>query len=669
MNRREFLKTITAGYAITVLPFPMWALSNQRASGLESGFRNPPDSARAHTWWHWMNGNVTEDGITRDLEAMKEAGLGGFQAFHVTDRIPHGPVGYDTDEWHKLMAHTIRKADSLGLEMCFHNCAGWSSSGGPWITPETSMKTVVWSEVQIRGPQESFDGWLEEPESNHNYYNDIAVLAFPTPAGERGEDQGFRLINWRAKAGYEREDRPEPDTRSISPEETIPISQIIDLTDQMQADGRLNWEVPEGHWTVVRFGYTTTGVTNHPAPPEGEGLECDKLSKEGAEAHWNGIVTKVLEDAGPRAGRTLNSVLIDSYETDDQNWTQQFAEEFNRRRGYDILAYLPCVTGRVVGSIEVSERFLWDFRRTIADMFAENYYGRFAQLCEQNGLKLYVEPYGRSGFFDDFANASQADIPMGEFWVNRYDAWHWWSSKLASSAAHAYGRKYVGSETFTAGGNNAAWINHPYSLKTLGDYFYCQGINRFIFHEYAHQPWPDFKPGMTMGPHGFQMNRGNTWWNQSADWLTYLARSQYMLQEGRFVADICYYFGENAPNTLVREHQLRPVPPDGYDYDAFVTDVLMQLEVENGELVLPGGMRYSVLVLPHFDRTMRPEVLRKIRDLVRNGATVVGPKPIRSPSLSNHPDCDEQVRSLADEIWGNANGTDITRHESGRGRV
>ncbi len=668
-----------AGSVTLMLPvdqfaFPKTDQKQLNANALENDFINPPYSAAPHTWWHWMNGNVTKEGISLDLEAMKRAGLGGFQAFHVTDGIPQGPVNYNSHKWHELMAYAIQKADSLGLEMCFHNCAGWSSSGGPWIDPATSMKIVVWSETNIHGPL-NFNDKLKEPESNHDYYRDIAIIAFPTPLSEKNGKEGFRIRNWQNKTGYQREtryrreDRPEPDTRAISVEDLIPREKIINLTDKLRKNGELNWEVPSGDWTIVRFGYTTTGITNHPAPPEGEGLECDKLCKKGVETHWNNIVERVIQDAGPRKGKSFSGILIDSYETGSQNWTEHFPEEFRQRRGYDIFPYLPCLTGRVVENIEISERFLWDFRRTVADLFAENYYGYVARLCEQNGLKLYVEPYGQSGFFDDFTNAGYAHIPMGEFWVNRYNAWHWWSSKLASSAAHVFGRKYVGSETFTAGGKDAAWINHPYSLKTLGDYFYCKGINRFIFHDYAHQPWADLKPGMTMGPHGFQMNRGNTWWKQSKEWLNYLSRCQYMLQQGLFVADLCYYFGENVPNTLVREEELQPIPPEGYDYDAFSTDALMQLKTDNGKLVLPSGMQYKILILPHFDRTMRPEILLKIRDLVKDGGIVVGPKPEQSPSLSNYPNCDEEVHTLADEIWGNAKDNNKICSFYGKGRV
>ena len=680
MERRIFFKNVLAGGVITLFPLENLILAgcknqNPDSKALKDAFIAPPDSAKPHTWWHWMNGNVTREGIVSDLETMKEAGLGGFQAFHVTDFIPQGPVDYNSHEWHELMDFTIRKADSLGLKMCFHNCAGWSSSGGPWITPEKSAKTVVWNEKKIQGPaREKFTVLLDEPESKHNYYRDIAVIAFPTPKSEQENDVGFRLQNWENKAGYGYRKRPEPDTRSIPGDNVILLDKIIDLTDHLQGNKLLNWKVPDGHWTILRFGYTTTGITNHPSPPEGLGLECDKLSREGAEAHWKGIVERVIEDAGPRLGQTLNSILIDSYETGPQNWTHHFAEEFLDRCGYDLRKYLPCITGRVIESIDISERFLWDFRRTIADMFAENYYGSFYQLCIENGLELYVEPYER-GNFDEFQVAGIPHIPMGEFWVN--DFRRAWTGKIPSSAAHAYGKKIVASESFTASGKNAGWVSHPYSLKSWGDYNYCKGYNRFVFHTYAHNPWPDLKPGMTMGPHGFQMNRGNTWWAQSKAWLKYLTRTQYMLQSGQFVADICYYFGENVPNgidystgvNIREEDDFYPFPPRGYDFDVFVTDVIMQLEVENGKLILPSGMSYHVLVLPHFDRTLRPEVLQKIQYLIRNGATVLGPKPTRSPSLSDHPECDERIIKLSGEIWGDTNASDKAYHDYGKGRV
>lgn len=683
MQRRKFFKTTILGSATFMLPLnsvlfsgPLYTQSGVQR--LKAGFSDPPYAARPQTWWHWMNGNVTTEGINLDLEAMHEIGLGGVQLFDVECGIPHGPVNYGSEQWHGMVKHALGKASNLGLKVCFHNCPGWSSSGGPWITPETSMKQVVWTEKQLHESGKLVRIIIEQPETLRDFYRDIRVIAFPTPVSEREGAEGFRLDDWKTKGAhlytdsmvdYSRNDRPAHDSREIPFEDIIPSGQIIDLSDRMQSDGSLEWSVPEGQWTVVRFGYTITGKTNHPAPPEGTGLECDKLSKKGAEAHWNGIIAKVIETAGNHTGNTLESILIDSYEAHSQNWTERFPEEFRQRRTYELFNYLPCITGRVVDSIETTERFLWDFRRTVADLFVDYYYGHFHKLSRDHGLKLYVEPYGRIGNFDELANATQGDIPMGEFWVNRHDFGMSYSSKLSASAAHVQGKKIVASETFTAGRKEAAWISHPYSLKALGDYFYCKGINQFIFHEFAHQPWPDIKPGMTMGPFGFQMNRGNTWWKQSAAWITYLSRTQHLLQQGDFVADFCYYFGENVPNTLLRKEELVPAPPPGHDYDAFVTDTLMKLQVKNGQLVLPEGMRYNLLVMPHFERTLRPEVLQKIGELVRSGAVILGPKPMKAPGLNNYPYNDQEIEELANELWGEADGQDKRINHVGNGRV
>jgi hypothetical protein len=369
---------------------------------------------------------------------------------------------------------------------------------------------------------------------------------------------------------------------------------------------------------------------------------------------------------GPLAGKSLNNVLVDSYEVGSQNWTPRFREEFQQRRGYDPLPWLPVMTGRVVESLEASERFLWDLRRTVADLFADHYYGHFATLCHQHGMLFSTEGYG-NGPFDNLTCAGRADIPMSEFWTG------WGNdnsgSKEAASAAHTYGRKFVGAESFTATPENGRWQNHPYSLKALGDLIYCGGVNRFIFHRYAHQPWLDRFPGMTMGPWGFHFERTVTWWEQGSAWLRYLARCQYLLQEGLFVGDLCYFYGEGASAGLPGRGGLRPPPPPGYDYDGCNAEVLLtRTSVQDGRLVLPDGMSYRVLVLPDTD-TMTPKLLRKVRDLVQAGATVVGPKPQKSPSLTDYPACDEEVQRLADEVWGDCDGKTVTEHALGQGRV
>ena len=616
--------------------------------GLEQNFTDPPTSARPHTWWHWMNGNVTQEGIAADLEAMQRVGLGGFQAFHVGHKVGRGPVDYMTPKWLGLMDHTISEAQRLGLEVCMHNCAGWSSSGGPWVTPEYSMKKVVWSETTVEGPQ-NFESKLDQPESKLDYYRDIAILAFPTPDGE-ADGKHFRIDYWDEKAGFKRHYKGSRDPKEPTlpgTDDIIAKKDIVMLSGMMDEQGQLRWQVPAGKWTVIRFGYTTTGAKNRPALEDGLGLECDKFSRSAAKLHWDNTVQKVIDKVGPLAGRTFKNILIDSYEVYCQNWTAGFADEFYRRCGYELWNYLPCLTGRVVDSLDITERFLEDFRRVIAELFTENYFGYFADMCHRNGLVLSIEPYG-SGNFNDFITAGIADISMGEWWANVGQNWHHWSAKLSASAAHTYGRKFVGAEAFTAGWQSR-FINHPYLLKAQGDYFYCKGINRFIFHTYVHQPWPNLLPGMTMGPYGFQFNRNNTWFDKSSAWLNYLARCQYLLQEGQFVADVCYYVGEQYPQRAVIREELTPSLPAGYDYDFCTSEILFQMQVEDGLICLPDGMKYRLLIWP--DGPARPAVLHKLRQLVHDGAMIYGSRPTRAPGLENYPECDKEVEGLAENIW------------------
>lgn len=626
------------------------------ADSLEEGFRNPPNSAKPHTWWHWVNDNISKEGITADLEAMKRVGIGGAQIFNVDVGVPSGGVTFMSDRWREMIVHAIKEANRLGIELCIHNCAGWSSSGGPWVKPEHAMLIVVTRAVQVRGPVR-FSDMLPQPETRAGFYRDIAVLAFPTPQGN------LRIQNLRGKAAYDRQDGIQPVAEADAPAgSVIPREDVLNLTARMQADGRLEWDVPEGNWTILRIGYTPTGKDNHPAPPEGRGLEVDKMSKEALDAFWNeGMMATVLRDIGPLAGKTLNNALVDSYEVGSQNWTPRFREEFHRRRGYDLLPFLPVFAGYVVGSPEISERFLWDVRQTVSELFVENYYGHFASLCRKHRLLFSTEPYG-NGTFDDLAAGGRADIPMGEFWIG--GGAHE-TAKLAASAAHIYGRTVVGAESFTATPEMGRWQNDPYSMKALGDHIFCLGVNRFIFHRYAHQPWLNVKPGMTMGPWGFHFERTLTWWEQGRAWLKYLARCQYLLQQGRFVADIAIYVGEHQPISAPFRPDLRA---GGYDYDCLNKEVLLRATVRNGRIVLPSGMTYRVLVLPD-SRFMTPRVLRKVAELVRAGAIVIGAKPEKSPSLSGYPQCDEEVRRLADEVWGNCDGVNVKEHAYGKGKV
>ena len=641
----------------------LYAQTGAAPDELAQGFVRPPASAKPHTWWHWMNGNVTAAGITADLEAMKRVGLGGAQIFNVDYGIPAGPVKFMGPDWRTLVVHAVKEADRLGLELCIHNCAGWSSSGGPWVQPEDAMQSIAMREQHVVGPQH-LQAKLPEPGAGAGRYRDIAVLVFPTPGGDPGKDT-LRIADIARKAGFE---TPQKERALAPPADARPTNlavgpaTIVDLTGLLSADGTVAWDVPAGAWTVLRLGYCPKGTTNGPAMPEGRGLEVDKMSRPAMDAFFAGMMQTVINDVGPLAGKTLNSALIDSYEVGPQNWTPQFRDGFAKRRGYDPLPWMVTLTGRVVGGMALSERFLYDYRRTIAELHRDNYFQYFAELCHRHGMLASVEPYG-NGLFDDLAAGAACDIPMGEFWVgSRGSA----SLKLASSIAHTTGRKIAGAESFTADWHSGRWQNDPYALKALGDRAFCMGINRFIFHRYAAQPWLDKAPGMTMGPWGVHFERTNTWWEPGAAWLGYIARCQYLLQAGLFVGDVCYYAGEDSP---LGSRAGDPPLPAGYDCDALSRELLLtRLSVRDGRIVLPDGMSYRLLVLPPTD-AMTPAVARKIRQIVADGACVVGPRPTRSPSLSDYPDCDAQVRRIGDNVWGDCDGRTVVVHAFGKGRV
>jgi hypothetical protein len=694
-----------------------------------------------------MNGNIAKEGIKADLEAMKQIGLGGATIVNVDCDIPRGNVPFMSLEWREDFKFAVEEANRLGLRLCVENCAGWSSSGGPWNTPENAMQCLTSSETEVEGPK-LFEAALAQPADKLGFYRDVAVLAFRAPAGEvsvgsskepgqlvikravyaaqngggskdvtdkiialvkRGQksvvagndemggdpivgepkrltveftldgkpgtvsaDENEQLIfptstataaaaRSRARTPVERTFVHPPRASTGSGVGVIPQDGIVDLTAEMATDGRLRWNVPEGKWIILRVGYTPTGVNNHPAPKEGLGLECDKLSKAALDAHWDGFMQKVLDDIGPLAGKALDSSLIDSYEVGGQDWTANFREEFKKRRGYDPVKFLPTFTRRVVESPAVTERFLWDMRRTVADLFAENYFRHFADLCHQHGLQSAVEPY--SGPFDSVQSGESADVVMGEFWTGSQGHS---SIKLAASIAHAYGKTIVGAESFTARPDAGRWQNDPYSLKTLGDLMYCQGLNRYIFHRYAMQPWTNRWPGMTMGQWGFHFERTETWWEQGKAWIDYISHCEFLLQQGRAVADAAYFNGETAPMEM---RQGNPVLPAGYDYDAVAADVLRDATVKNGRIVLASGANYAVLILPPDDINMTPQTLLDIQRIVRAGATVVGPRPEHSPSLEDYPRCDGQVKELAAAMWGRCDGTNVLENSEGNGRI
>jgi len=612
---------------------------------LEIGFQNPPSEAKARTWWHWLSGNVSKAGITKDLEAMKSVGIQEAQLFNVHLGFPRGPVQYLSEEWLDLFKFSAEEAKRLDLELAFHNGPGWSSSGGPWVTEEHAMQTVVFSELQVSGGK-TISQKLPRSETKFDYYKDIAILAFPKPKKTvKIDGLDYKNLSERIR------NHLLPDTKAILKEAIIQKEAIIDITSKLSKDGNLEWTVPDGEWIILRFGHTPIGTTNRPAPPEAKGLEVDKMSTQALDAYWAAGIQPILDKLGDLVGTTVNNCLIDSYEVETTNWTVGFDTQFKNLRGYDLISYLPTLAGYYVDSGEVSERFLWDFRRTIGDLIAQNYYAHFAELCHENGMKFSVEPYW--GPFDNMQVGATGDIVMCEFWSGGYPFFD--SPKFVSSIAHLNGSTIVGAESFTGIGG---WDKHPADLKSIGDRAWAEGITRFIFHTYVHQPW-DVVPGLALSYHGFDFNRLNTWWTQSEAYMDYIARSQFLLQQGKGVADVLVFTGESSPNIGFIKPEIQDL---GYDYDLIGSNKLNELYVENGALYTSKSGPYKVLQLTG-SKWMKPKTIEKVNRLVAVGAKVIGAKPNKSPSLENYTKADIEVTRLADDLWGIGAVKDISIEE------
>jgi len=666
ITRRAFAISTIVLTALALSSVATVAAGEQSPAGagasLEAGFAKPPDTARPQCFWIWMNGNITREGITADLAAMAEGGIGGALIYnlagpHYKCDTPAGPADYLSPQWLDLMKHASSEAGRLGIELCMHNCAGWATTGGPWITPELSMQKVVWSELVVDGGRRIAEK-VPQPEVVLGHYRDIAVFAIPATL-----DSEFRVSKWQAKAnGQEFAGRKglQSDLMPVPKGAAIPLASIINVTRHLRDDSTLAWDAPPGRWKIVRLGHTSTGMIIKPAPAYAAGLEIDKLRREGMDIHWKQGIQPVLDHLGSLVGKAFKMIEIDSYEAAQQNWTPRMREEFQKRRGYDPTPYLLALTGRAVGDGPATDRFLWDFRRTISDLFADNNYGYFGDLCHQHGLKFTTEPY--MNCFEALQVGARADVPMGEFWA---DGNYSFSLRLAASLAHIRDRPIAAAEAFTAGPPDGRWLDHPGSLRRVGDLAWSQGINRLVLHSYAHQPWLDRLPGMTQGQYGCHFGRNSTWWKPGQAWLKYIARSQFLLQSGEFSADVLCFAGNAAPSTAVYRDDLKAA---GYDYDSCGTDILAELKVSDGDVVLPSGKRYRLLELPdHPFHT--PAFARKLRELVRDSAKVVGPKPLHTPSLENFPASEEEVRAIGEEVWGNCDGKTVTSNRFGKGQV
>ena len=452
---------------------------------------------------------------------------------------------------------------------------------------------------------------------------------------------------------------------------SIPLKAIQVLDPSLLKDDVLQWKVPPGRWHIMRIGYTSTGKMNIPATPEGKGLECDKLDPETVRFHFEQYVGKLIDQYGDPFSKSFTTFETDSWEAHIQNWTDGFEKRFKESMGYNLLQFMPLLLqGYSVESPQVSEKVMWDWRRFLADQIAKNYYQTVHQFSKDKGLTYVAESSGRQQYmYDPITYQRYNDIPMGEFWVSKgIGQWVRVDNKVAASAAHLTGRTIVASEAYTSPTRACEWNQHPYLLKAQGDEAFTKGVNRFVFHTFSHQPFPELKPGFVMGPWGMHNHSGNTWFRPAAAWYQYIARCQFLLQQGTFVADVLHYLGEEVPARVGFHDELYPQLPESYDFDSCDYIALMEATVKNGKIVLPSGMEYSLLLLPKKDN-MRPVILKKIQQLIAEGATVVGQLPKYSSSYSDGAQTDKEIKKIVKQLTGNKSHLSRAELKYGKGRL
>jgi hypothetical protein len=491
--------------------------------------------------------------------------------------------------------------------------------------------------------------------------SDLGISRTPPPPtdyhiSEFELHSGARINRFEEKAGF----APLPDlysfaTPSAAAGQTIQKTTVVDLTAKMHPDGTLDWTPPPGHWIVQRMGYSLTGITNHPASPEATGLEVDKLNRAHVKDYFEHYLDNYKSAVGPLMGKTgVRFVITDSWEAGTENWTDDMLAEFATRRGYDAHPWLPVLTGHVVESAEASDRFLWDWRKTLADLLTENHYGQIAQSLHARGMGQYGESHeeGRATIGDGMEMKKADDVPMAAMWTQRpgvnaeqygYNA----DIRESASVSHIYGQNLVAAESLTAASSPWAWS--PATLKPTADKEMAVGLNRFVIHTSVHQPLVNKDPGLALGPFGQWFTRNEVWAEQAQPWITYLARSSFLLQQGHFVADILYFYGEDSNLTAIFGSK-SPDVPLGYNFDYVNADALIhKLSVKNGQLVTASGMSYRVLALDAYSQHMSLPVLREVRDLALADATVVGARPVDDPSLA---DDAAEFHAISDQLWG-----------------
>jgi hypothetical protein len=634
--------------------FPATAIS---AEDLDQQFRDPPREAQPWVYWVWT-ADTTPAALTRDLTEMKAKGITGcilydvqtgrgvnwwardvvrkgkdygtaptddYRGAHYTD-IPNGPLQSWSPRWRQLVCFAAGEAGRLGIDFVVSD--GLANTSGP-ISEKYGEQKLAWSEVSVDGPQ-TFDGSLAEPPSikarEWGYHDDVAVLAVP-------DRDGFS------------------------------VSDVINLTSKMDSMGHLHWDVPAGSWKILRFVQVPTGADN------AWGYYNDSMSAEAMDETWKVTMAPLLAEMTPDERKAIKGIEDDSWEAGKISWTRLFPDEFQKRRGYDLIPYLPIIAGEKMSDSGTRQRILRDYALTISDLIAENHYAHLNKIANDNGLVFYSEAAGPNyDQADLLKTSSRVAMAMAEFWVpsaHRPTMDSRFLLRNAANANHIYGNNITMCESFTSLGPE--WEDTPFTMKPVADQAFCDGLNKICVHNFSQSPSLTAKPGYVYVA-GTHYEPGITWWDESPAFSTYLARCSMMLQQGKFVADALLYHGDN----IGHGEQRKKIPPtlgEGYDHDNCNSEVLLtRASVQDGRIMLADGMSYRVLVLPD-EQPMPLDDLKKIADLIEAGATVAGPPPTEMAGMILNPNDQEQFNTLVAKLWGGLDGTKATRKEVGAGQL
>jgi len=653
MNMRINRKIITA--LLVVIFLSGSCIRETQDSDLIKGFINPAKENRPLALWPWLNGYVDTTRMVYELEQMKSKGMRGAVIWDIGSLmdsekiIPEGPamLGEQSLQYFSLALNTGNKLD---LDIGWVASSSWNA-GGPWVEQANASMELLSSSLVVEGP------------SNQK-------ITIPKPESRFGEVTSYFLISSLAIPFSEQKEI------DYNGDQTILLGEFT------SEDKYIDWEVPKGKWEIISFFMSNTGQELVCPSPNSSGLVIDHLSRIATQNNFDSILNKLAPISSPE--KHLKFFMLDSYEVwHMKDWSPRLVEEFNKRYGYDPLPYLPLLRGYHGKDTVMAERFRGDYSRLVSDMMIENHFAQSVAIADKHGFEMLTEAgHGGAPRVDPLKALGNSHIPMGEFWNRR----RFWVTKEAASAAHIYGKKVVASESLT-GWNH--WQHGPTDFKQLIDIAFCEGLNQLVFHTFAHNPEIAGKPGFVYHA-GEHVNVNATWWEMARPFMDYIGRCSHMLRQGNFVGDACLYYGDQAPNLVPPKRidpnitpifnddqclhcgQAKPVNVGelpGYDYDYINADIITTtLTAEEGKLVLPSGQSYRVMLLPDRD-DISLEVLRSLEKLVSDGAIVIGRKPERTTSLKNYPDCDTEVKELADRLWGACDGEKIFSNSYGEGTV